>query len=39
MLVSTKVIGYLSYARLSYANEWCASAAAWHACFSVLLTS
>jgi hypothetical protein len=23
MLVSTKVLGYLSYARLSYANAWC----------------
>jgi len=23
MLVSTKVVGYLSYARLSYANAWC----------------
>ena len=25
MLVSTKVFGYLSYARLSYANEWAIS--------------
>ena len=25
MLVSTKVLGYLSYARLSYANEWAIS--------------
>ena len=23
MLVSTKVLGYLSYARLSYSNAWC----------------
>jgi hypothetical protein len=27
MLVSTKVIGYLSYARLSYANAWCGGCA------------
>ena len=34
MLVSTKVIGYLSYARLSYSNNWCAHSCPLYQCTS-----